>query len=42
MSWIHKIVGWTSNNGAEVDSDNNLLVNLPKVLARVGFGAASR
>lgn len=29
MSWATKIIGWITGNGAEVDADHNLLVNLP-------------
>lgn len=32
-----KILGWLTNNGAEVDSNNNLKVNLPTTQAQAGF-----
>lgn len=39
MSWVHKLVGWSSGNGAEVDSTNNLKVNLPTTPSQSGFAA---
>lgn len=38
MSWFFRILG-SGSDAAEVDSDKQLLINLPKILSRVGFGA---
>ena len=34
-----KILGWLTNNGAEVDSNNNLKTNLPTTKVQSGFAA---
>lgn len=39
MSIASKILGYLSGNGAEVDTDNQLLVNLPKNRLKAGFAA---
>lgn len=38
MSFLQKLIGYTSGNGAEVDSNNNLKVNLPTVKSQAGYG----
>lgn len=37
MGWFNKLVGSVSGNVAEVNSDNEILVGLPKVISKVGF-----
>lgn len=37
MGWGNKLIGFISGRGAEVDTDNQLLVNLPRIRDKAGF-----
>lgn len=39
MSWVHKLVGWASGNGVEVDTNNQLKVVTPTNPSLAGFAA---
>jgi hypothetical protein len=37
MGWANKLLGWTTNNGVEVDANHRMLVNTPMVEADAGY-----
>lgn len=39
MGWANKLIGWATGNGAEVDANNRLLVNLASASAPAQVGA---